>query len=218
MAKTALSGFSALFGPSRSDRLAELLKSLSVTAMACATRFRESDGQDLKGIIDLEHKADAIVDEIHELLDNSFIMRFDIPDSMRLADDLDDCIDGMRKVALHLEAFRPFIPELVPEAKELFALGETMLGRIDSLMAMLSEPRLSLARVREVANAIDAEESAADKLVAAHERKLVSEYSGANANAIGFIASHQLFHLLEQMTDDANHCAKMVLSLARKEA
>ena len=218
MAKTELSGFSALFGPSRSDKLADLLKSLSVTAMACATRFRESDGQDLKGIIDLEHKADAIVDDIHELLDNSFIMRFDIPDSMRLADDLDDCIDGMRKVALHLEAYRPFIPELVAEAKELFALGETMLKRLDSLMAMLSEPRLSLARVREVANAIDAEESAADQLVAAYERTLVSAYSGANANAIGFIAQHQLFHLLEQMTDDANHCAKMVLSLARKEA
>ena len=35
---------------------------------------------------------------------------------------------------------------------------------------------------------------------------------------LGFIAWHQLFHLLEQMTDDANHCAGQILSLARKEA
>jgi uncharacterized protein Yka (UPF0111/DUF47 family) len=210
--------FGALFGPSRSDQLAELLKTLSRTALACAARFRESEGQDAKGIIDIEHKADAIVDQIHELLDNSFIMRFDITDSMRLADDLDDVVDGMRKVALHIEAYRLLIPKLSPQAMELFALGESMLKRIDQLIDMLAEPRLKLTKVREVADLIDAEESQADKLVAAHERVLVEQFSAPSANAIGFIALHQLFHLLEQMTDDANHCAKMVLSLARKEA
>ena len=50
------------------------------------------------------------------------------------------------------------------------------------------------------------------------ERKLVAEFSQPTTKTIGFIAWHQLFHLLEQMTDDANHCAKLILSLARKEA
>lgn len=210
--------FAALFGPSRSDQLAVMLKKLSQMSLACAARFRESEGQDVKGIIELEHKADAIVDEIHELLDNSFIMRFDIPDSMRLADDLDDVVDGMRKVALHIEAYRVQIHGLNPQAMEIFAIGEGMLKRIDQLVDMLAEPRLKLTRVREVADLIDADESKADKLVAAHERMLVEQFSASNANALGFIAHHQLFHLLEQMTDDANHCAKMILSLARKEA
>lgn len=210
--------FGALFGPSRSDQLAGMLKELSQTALACAARFRESQGQDVKGIIDIEHRADAIVDRIHELLDNSFIMRFDIPDSMRLADDLDDVVDGMRKVALHIEAYRVHIPALNPQAMEIFALGENMLKDIDKLIDMLAESRLKLTRVREVADLIDADESKADKLVAQHERVLVEQFSAPNANALGFIALHQLFHLLEQMTDDANHCAKMILSLARKEA
>lgn len=196
----------------------ELLKALSETALEGAAYFEKTGGGDAPGIIAIEHKADKIVEQIHELLDNSFIMRFDIPDSMKLTDNLDDVIDGMRKVALHMEAYAPFISELSPEAKEVFALGAAMLKDIDILIDMLAGPRLSLPRVREVTNRIDAAESKADQLVAVHERRLVAEYSAPGANAIGFIATHQLLHLLEQMTDDANHCANMVLSLARKEA
>jgi hypothetical protein len=54
--------------------------------------------------------------------------------------------------------------------------------------------------------------------VAAAERKLVAEYMPAGANRLEFIAWDKLYQLLEQMTDEANHCAKLVLSLARKEA
>ncbi|MEQ1578580.1 MAG: DUF47 family protein, partial [Hyphomicrobium sp.] len=152
MLKSVKSVFGSLFGPSRSDRLALLLRQLSQVAMECAVCFRDSKGLDVKGIIDHEHRADAIVDQIHELLDNSFIMRFDIPDSMRLADDLDDVVDGMRKVALHIEAYKLHLPQLGEAEMELFAIGEDMLKRIDDLIAMMAEPRLSLSRVREVAN------------------------------------------------------------------
>ncbi|MCU0954829.1 MAG: DUF47 family protein [Hyphomicrobium sp.] len=218
MTKSTRFAVGSLFGPSRSDRLVELLKELSRTAIECAALFRETKGRDARAIIAVEHKADRIVEQIHELLDNSFIMRFDIPDSMKLTDNLDDVVDGMRKVALHLEAYAPFVSELSADAMEVFALGEAMLHDIDTLVDMLAGPRLSLPKVREVTNRIDAAESMADKLVAEKERKLVAEYAAPGANAIGFIATHQLFHLLEQMTDDANHCANMVLSLARKEA
>lgn len=218
MAKVSRPAVGSLFGPSRSDRLVELLKTLSQTAMACAAHFRASKGRDVPGIIEIEHKADAIVDEIHELLDNSFIMRFDIPDAMRLADDLDDTIDGMRKVVLHVDAYRSVLGEMRPEARELMALGGEMLVHIDSLISMLAEPKLSLARVRAVADTVDAMEAKADKIVAARERELVLEFSQEGRPTLGFIAWHQLFHMLERMTDDANHCARQVLSLARKEA
>jgi uncharacterized protein Yka (UPF0111/DUF47 family) len=72
--------------------------------------------------------------------------------------------------------------------------------------------------VRERARPIDEAESEADKVVAAAERKLVSEYIAPNANRLEFIAWEKLYALLEQMTDEANHCAKLILSLARKEA
>jgi uncharacterized protein Yka (UPF0111/DUF47 family) len=77
---------------------------------------------------------------------------------------------------------------------------------------------LSLARVRAGARPIDEAESEADKVVAKAERRLVAEYIAPNANRLEFIAWEKLYALLEQMTDEANHCAKLILSLARKEA
>lgn len=217
--RTVVQGaWATLFGPSRNDQYAKLLKDLSNIALECSEHFRRTEGRDLEGIIAFEHKADRVVDTIHELLDNSFIMRFDIPDAMRLTDELDDVIDGMRKVALHVDAYGVFLSETRPEATDLMTLAGQMLSHLDELVAMLAEPRLSLARVRETANRIDEMESLADRLVAANERKLVAEYAEAGANTLGFIAWHQHFHLLEQMTDDANHCASLILSLARKEA
>lgn len=210
--------WATLFGPSRNDQYAKLLKTISSIALECAEHFRRTEGKDVAGIIAFEQKADRVVDEIHELLDNSFIMRFDIPDAMRLTDELDDVIDGMRKVALHIDAYSIFLSQSRPEATELMDLGGKMLVQLDQLVSMLAEPRLTLARVREAANKIDEMESRADKMVAAYERKLVAEFAQPGTNTLGFIAWHQLFHLLEQMTDDANHCASLILSLARKEA
>jgi uncharacterized protein len=212
------SAWATLFGPSHNDQYAVLLKRVSDIALECAEHFRRTKGQDLNGTIDFEHKADRIIDEIHELLDNSFIMRFDIADAMRLADELDDVIDGMRKVALHIDAYQIFLKETRPEVEQLMTLGGNMLVQLDKLVIMLGEPRLVLSQVREVADQIDAMESDADMIVARHERKLVEEFSAPGMNGLGFIAWHQLFHLLEQMTDDANHCASLILSLARKEA
>jgi uncharacterized protein len=218
MLNTMRGALAALLGTSGNDKFIVLLRRLSQTSVEAAKHFRETGAQDLKGTVDFEHRCDLIVDEIRELLDNSFIMRFDIPDTMRLSDNIDDVVDGMRKVALHIDAYRPLLTDTRPEVTELMQLSETMLRDIDKLVAMMAEPRLSLARVREVANRVDEAESHADKLVSDYERKLVAQFSSPGANALGFIAWHQLFHLLEQMTDDANHCAKMILSLARKEA
>ena len=216
--KTIWAGVRRFFGPSHNDRYAALMKELAETAVRGIAHFRATNGQDLAGIIDFEHKGDAIVDEIHELLDDSFILRFDIPDSMRLTDDLDNIIDSMRKVAIHIDIYKGQLSRLRPEAVELIALGERMVKGVNELIAMLSERRFSLARVREVATRIDEGEAEADKLVAAAERKLVTEYSPPGANRLEFIAWSKLLELLEQMTDEANHCGKLVLSLARKEA
>lgn len=207
-----------MFEPSHNEEFARLLLELAETGIACAAHFKETSGQDLNGIIEFEHKGDAIVERIHELLDNSFILRFDIPEAMRLTDDLDNIIDGMRKIAIHIDIYQPHLTELRPDAQDLLAVGERMISGVGTLVAMLGEPRLSLQRVREVAHAIDVDESLADKLVGDAERQLVVEYSPPGANRLQFIAWRKLYELLEEMTDDANHCAKLVLSLARKEA
>lgn len=218
MRKRIQGALATFWGPSRNDQFAELLSQVSKVGLACAAHFHATSGQNVDGVIAFEHEADAIVAKIYELLDNSFIMRFDIPDGMRLTDDLDDVIDGMRKVALHIDAYKIYLGTMRAEAIELMKLSGDMLIKVDRLVEMLAEPRLVLAQVRVIAQEIDAMESKADKLTADYERKLVVEFSAPGANVLEFIAWHQLFHLLEQITDDANHCASQILSLARKEA
>ncbi len=216
--RTIWETIAGFFRPAQNDRFAQLLLRLAETAVACAAHFRETGGLDHVGIIDFEHRGDDIVAEIHELLDNAFILRFDIADCMRLTDDLDNVIDGMRKVAIHIDIYRPVVAPLRPEAMELFAIGERMMSGVRQLVAMLGEPRLSLPAVRDVARAIDESESEADRLVAAAERKLVAEFSAPDANHLAFIGLDKLYQLLEEMTDEANHCGELILSLARKEA
>jgi uncharacterized protein Yka (UPF0111/DUF47 family) len=207
-----------LFGRSNDARFAELIKQLSEVVGECSQHFIESGGRDLDGIIDFERRADAVVDSIHELLDNSFILRFDVLDSMKLTEDLDNVIDGMRKVAIHMDVYKQHLQELRPEAVELMRIGERMVRSLHQLISMLGGPKLVLAQVREISKSIAEAETEADRLVSNMERRLVDEYSQPGASTIGFIAWHQLFHLLEEMTDDANHCGRHILSLARKES
>jgi hypothetical protein len=124
----------------------------------------------------------------------------------------------MRKVAIHIDIYKPVIHELPPDALELFGIGERMMHGVRTLVAMLSEPKLSLARVREGARSLDEAEAEADRLVAIAERRLVTQYSPDHANRLEFIGWDKLYQMLEEMTDEANHCGRLILSLARKEA
>jgi uncharacterized protein len=205
-------------GPTQNEQFAVLLRDLADVAIACAAHFRETAGHDLQGIIAFEHQGDRIVDRIHELLDNAFILRFDIADAMRLTDDLDNVIDGMRKAAFHMDIYRPLLDVLRPEAIELMAVGETMITDVRRLVGLLSEPKLPIARVRELARIIDEGEAKADRIVADAERRLVQEYMAPGANRLEFIAWDKLYQMLEETTDEANHCGKLLMSLARKEA
>jgi uncharacterized protein len=216
--KTIWDAFGRYFGASHNDQCAELFAELAATVKASAATFVATQGRDYEAIAAFERKADAIVDKIHEVLDNSFIMRFDIADMMKLADELDNVIDGMRKVANHLSIYKPHLTDMRPDAVAMMQIAERMTGSLAELVAMLAAPRLSLDRVRDIANVLDAAETEADHALTDAERKLVAQYGVPGANRMDFIAWDKLYHLLEQMTDDANHCGKLILSLARKEA
>lgn len=206
------------FGQTHNDRFAALIGQLSAIAVECASHFRKTSGRDLEAIIAFERKADKVVDEVHELLDNSFILRFDVQDAMELTDEIDNVIDGMRKVAIHLDIYGAQLADLSGDPDRLIELGEKAVLSVRDLAAMLSAPRLDLARVRVLADQISQIEADADDLVAAAERRLVVKYSPANANRLEFIAWTKLYELLEVVTDDAKHVAKLILSLARKES
>ena len=72
--------------------------------------------------------------------------------------------------------------------------------------------------VRNLARAINEAESEADKIIARAERGLVVEFSAPGARTLEFVALEKLYAMLEEMTDDAKRCGKLIVSLARKEA
>lgn len=207
-----------LFGPSQNDEFADLMVRLANVGVECAAHFRATDGQDLPGIIAFERRADKIVDAIHELLDNAFIMRFDVPDAMRLTDEIDDVIDAMRGCAAHIDIYKQFLGKLRPEARELIATGEQSIQAMRDLVETLKKRKLSVTQVRDLARAINDAESEADRIIARAERGLVAEFSQPGANTLEFIALEKLYAMLEEMTDDAKRCGKLIVSLARKEA
>mgnify|MGYP000231620317 CR=1 FL=1 len=160
---------------------------------------------------------DKIVDAIHELLDNAFIMRFDTPDALRLTDALDDVIDGMRGAATHVDIYKRYLRVLRPEAEELVVAAESAIRALRDLVSAVSAGPMSLNRAREGAKAINDAEANADKIIARAERNLVDEFSTMETNTLEFIALEKLYSMLEQTTDDAKRCGKLIVSLIRKE-
>jgi uncharacterized protein Yka (UPF0111/DUF47 family) len=207
-----------LFGPSQNDEFARLLIRLANVGVECAAHFRVTEGQDLPGIIVFERRADKLVDQIHELLDNAFIMRFDLPDAMRLTDEIDDVIDGMRGAAAHIDIYKQYLSTLRPEARELLVTCERSIQALRNLVETLGNRKLSLTAVRDLTRAINEAESDADQIIARAERGLVAEFSAPGTRTLEFIALEKLYAMLEEMTDDAKRCGKLIISLARKEA
>jgi len=207
-----------LFGTDYNDAFVSKLLLLADVGVECAAHFRKTDGQDLPGIVSFEKRADKIVDAIHELVDNSFIMRFEPPDALRLTDALDDVIDGMRGAATHIDIYKKYLADLRPEASELISAGERAIGALRDLIASLNTGPLSLDRSRELARSINDAESEADSIIASAERSLVTEFSSGDKNTLEFLALEKLYSMLEEMTDDAKRCGKLIISLARKEA
>jgi uncharacterized protein Yka (UPF0111/DUF47 family) len=207
-----------LLGDSPNKAFGKHLLDLANVGVACAAHFRKTNGQDLPGVVGFEKSADKIVDAIHELLDNAFIMRFDAADALRLTDSLDDVIDGMRGAATHIDIYKRYLRVLRPEAEELIVAGERAIHALRDLVAAVSIGTMTLNRAREGAKAINEAEANADKIIARAERSLVEEFSMTEKNTLEFIALEKLYSMLEQITDDAKRCGKLIVSLIRKEA
>lgn len=216
--KEDMGQFLELFrGPSPSDQCAKLLLELAKCASACAKLLHETGGADLEGIIRHEHTGDGIVRTLHQIIDNAFIMRIDKSDVTQLLSELDDMIDGMRKVASHIDIHKYYIETLRTEAKQLIEIIVFVSDEVKKLVTMLSGKRFSLLDISTSVHRLHDAESEADKILMRAEKMLISEFSQPHANVIEYIGWEKLFRLLERVTDHANHCGTIILSIARKE-
>ena len=214
---TGQSPFNALFGRSSNIQVSEQLRELSVLAEKSATLLHSSEGNNITGIVALEREGDTIVRRIHECIDSAFILRFDKTDLEQLVSELDDIIDGIRKVANHKNIYATHLKTFRPEAKNLIKILEEMTVVVGGLIAMLGG-KLSLEEVRPEVQKLSKLERQADEMLTTAEKALVEEFSKEGANTIAYLGWHKLYRIIERATDHANHCGTFVLSMARKEA
>ena len=207
-----------LFGKSQNVPLAGLLHSLAEVSAACIKTMKDTQCRDIARVTHFEHEGDDLESQIHEILDNSFILRFDKPDVVHLAAELDDMLDGMRRVAKHVHMYQPILKTLRPEVLEFLDIIESMTIEVQKLTEMLSHRKLSQHQIKTLVKEIEQSESAADKILERVESSLINEFNAPGKNVIEFTAWDKLFRLLERITDSADHCGRCVLSMARKEA
>lgn len=207
-----------LFGQSHNGTIVTLLKAQGDLAVRCARIFRESRCSALKELVALEHEGDLAQERVHEIIDSAFILRFDKSDLGNLASRLDNILDGMRQVAMHMDTYRPYIQELRPEADDLLRIIEEMTMAVQKLIVLLNSRRLKLGEVKRLTRELKRLETEADTILHHTQVQLVKEYAQSKGDAIAFIAHDKAIRLLEHVTDVADHCGSLILSIARKEA
>ena len=205
------------FGRSENGTITDLLQRQAEIGAACAETLRKSSGGALPDIVAFEREGDMTEERVHEILDSAFILRFDKSDVANLASTLDNTLDGMRHIATHIDTYKPYLAQLRPEASELFETIEAMSATVLQLTKFLKERRLELARVKEYTRLLSKSEAGADAILHKAEKALVSD-KNITADPLAFIAHDNLFRMLEDVTDTANHCGTLILSIARKEA
>ncbi|OGG59505.1 hypothetical protein A3C86_04285 [Candidatus Kaiserbacteria bacterium RIFCSPHIGHO2_02_FULL_49_16] len=207
-----------LLGGSQNGRLAVLLARQAAIADECAGRLYETECRALEEIVAFERDGDAVEARIHEIIDSSFILRFDKADIANLANMLDNVVDGMRRVATHVDTYNVYIPKSQTEVKEFLTLIKTMTAVVQELAALLEKRRLPLNTIKNLNRKLFNAETDADAILHKAGKALVKIYGEGKGNAIEFIARDKLLRLLEGVTDSANRCGTCILSLARKEA
>jgi predicted phosphate transport protein (TIGR00153 family) len=208
----------SLLGTSPDKRCAELLMQLVATAVACAEHLHKTNGQDMQTVIEHEHAGDIIEGNIRVFLDSIFIMRFDKEDVAQLAWEIDEIIDRMRKIAAHIHVYQKHLGTLRPDAVRLLSIIKSTAQHVHTLIGMLTMKPIPLDKAVIPVRHLEDAESEADALFLSAEIELAKEFDREDANPVAFHAWVRLYHLLEQATDDANHCGSRIMSIARKEA
>ncbi|MEK7628732.1 MAG: DUF47 family protein [Patescibacteria group bacterium] len=204
-----------------------LLREQAQIACACAAHLRRTIAHDKDRIIAFEHSGDAVEAQLGELLDRAFILRHDKAQLTALAYELDDVIDRMRKVAEHVAIHRPVFtlddtPHLPQPALRLLDIIVEMTGKVETQIALFSVSPLALDEIVAVDLGLQELESEADHIFHESETGLVHEYRGHKNvgvdRMVDYLALKELYKMLEQVTDSANHCGSRVKSMARQEA
>ena len=201
--------FFDLFNRSASNNLegARLLNDLLTNFGDVATQARH--------LKDIEHTGDEITHEVFRALNRTFITPIDREDISQLASALDDVIDWIEEVARRINLYH--VEGSTPIARQF---GKVILEQCEQLsraVPMLEQRKQQHEALEAVLHEIHRLENEADDLLA---EAIATLYDGVTEvpRLISAMRWNDLYQLLEDTTDKAEHVATVLSNIALKHA
>ena len=163
---------------------------------------------------DIEHTGDEITHEVFAALHRTFITPIDREDISHLTSSLDDVIDWIEEVGRRLRLYR--IEQPTPIARKLARVILEQAEQIARAVPLLEEPS-QVEVLRAATQEIHRLENEADDLLA---EAIATLYDGVTEvpELIQAMRWNDLYQLLEDATDKAEHVATVLSTIAIKNA
>ncbi|MDA1192893.1 MAG: DUF47 family protein [Candidatus Poribacteria bacterium] len=155
----------------------------------------------------MEHHADDLTKQVHQLIDRVFITKYDKNDLASLVNKLDSIIDKMREASESEIAFPR--DGSYKTAEQLTLVIQEMIELVRLLLEQLLYERKPNVQLH--VEIVKAKEEQADELRRAAVKALYVE-----TDAKSFIAWRDVLSKLEQVTDNCQDVADIVSSMSRK--
>ncbi len=169
-----------------------------------------NSGQYAQKLLEMEHQADSLVAQAHELLDSTFITRLDKPDIVELIDELDHIIDCIENVANRAKTYH--LTKSRTEATAMVKIISQMARQLEPVFGEVSKLKMETVKIQ--VKAIKALEEQADRELANGLEKLFMEENDVKT----LIAWKNILEMLETTTDRCKNVINIINSIARKEA
>jgi predicted phosphate transport protein (TIGR00153 family) len=164
---------------------------------------------------DLEHHGDEITHRVYSALNSTFVTPLDRDDIQLLAANLDDVVDALEEVGKRLWLYR--IGESTETAKLLARITAEQCAIIAKAVPMLEQVAKQSTAMRTAVLEIHRLENEADEALT---RALAALYDGITEvpALITAIRWQELYQLLEDATDRAEHVANAIEGILLKNA
>ena len=163
---------------------------------------------------DIEHRGDELTHQIFQALNRTFVTPLDREDISHLAAALDDVIDWIEEAARRLRMYR--LAESTPLARQFGHIIYEQAELIHQAVPLLAERKYG-EEMRRATHEIHRLENEGDDLLADAE---VGLYEGVEAvpELIRAMRWGDVYQLLEDATDKAEHVATVLQNIAVKHA
>ena len=204
----------------RNERFFDMFNRSAANNLEAATRLVEllnsCDDMDRKArrMKDIEHAGDEITHEVFAALARTFVTPLDREDISNLAASLDDVVDFIEETARRMRLYH--ITEVKPLAKQFGLVIQEQCEQIAMAVPYL-EARKFGAELDKVANEVHRLENEADDLLA---DAVATLYDGVTEvpQLIEAIRWGDIYQLLEDATDRAEHVAVLLQNISLKNA